>query len=422
MKTVTLNNGVRVVMEDIPYLRSACVGIWIKNGSRFETEQNSGISHFIEHMLFKGTTKRSAKQIADEMDAIGGQLNAFTSKEYTCYYTRTLDEHLAQGLDILSDMFFHSVFDNAEIKKECNVIVEEINMYEDTPDEVASDLLQYKVWENYPLGYSILGTKDSIASFDSDTFKQFIAEKYTPSNIVVALAGNFVEAEALELIRSHFEDYSHQKPGAVNRPTPAVYKPAVITKEKDIEQLNVQIGFPSIHLDHEQTYAMGALNTFFGGGMSSRLFQKIREEQGLAYSVYSYNMAYEDVGLFSVCASLVKDNAQAVMAHTFGEIAKLKANPMTSEQLSRTKEQLKSSYILSLESSSSRMSHLGRSLTMLNRVHTSDQVLAKIAAIDLDMVVELVETVLVPDNASFCAVGPVGETDFEAMMNQAKAS
>ena len=350
------------------------------------------------------------------MDAIGGQLNAFTSKEYTCYYTRTLDEHLAQGLDILADMFFHSVFDNAEIKKECNVIIEEINMYEDTPDEVASDLLQYKVWENYPLGYSILGTKDSISTLDSGAFKQFIADKYTPSNIVVALAGNFDEDEALDLIRSHFESYNPTNAGTLNTPTPAVYKKAVVTREKDIEQLNIQIGFPSIHLDHEQTYAMGALNTFFGGGMSSRLFQKIREEHGLAYSVYSYNMAYEDVGLFSVCASLIKDNAQAVIEHTFDEVAKLKANPMTTEQLVRTKEQLKSSYILSLESSSSRMSHLGRSMTMLGRVLTPDQVIDKIAAIDLDMVAELVETVLVPDNASFCAVGPVGETNFETMM------
>ena len=419
MKIITLKNGVRVVMEHIPYLRSACLGIWIKNGSRFETEQNSGVSHFIEHMLFKGTDKRSAKQIADEMDAIGGQLNAFTSKEYTCYYARTLDEHLPQGLDILSDMFFHSVFDNAEIKKECNVIIEEINMYEDTPDEVASDLIQYKVWENYPLGYSILGTKDSISTFDSNTFKRFIADKYTPSNIVVALAGNFNEDEALELIRSHFEDYSPTDAGTVNTPTPAVYKKAVVTKEKDIEQLNIHLGFPSIHLGHDNTYAMAALNTFFGGGMSSRLFQKIREEHGLAYSVYSYNMAYEDVGLFSVCASLVKDNAQAVIDHTFAEIAELRTNPMSVEQLARTKEQLKSGYILGLESSSSRMSHLGRSLITLNRVLTPDQVLDKIAAIDLDMITELVDTVLVPDNASFCAVGPVGNTDFEAMMHVA---
>ena len=417
MNIITLKNGIRVVLEHIPYLRSACLGIWIKNGSRYESEKLSGISHFTEHMLFKGTQKRTAKEIADEMDAIGGQLNAFTAKEYTCYYARTLDEHLPRGLDILSDMFFNSVFDDSEIKKECNVIIEEINMYEDTPEEVASDLLQYKIWENYPLGYSILGTKESISSFDQKSFKNYFKEKYTPKNIVLAVAGNFEEESVVELIRKYFEDYNPE--GSINVAQPAIYKKSVITKEKDIEQFHVHLGFPSINLSDEYIYAMGALNTIFGGGMSSRLFQKIREENGLAYAIYSYNASYEDVGLFSVYASLIKENADDVIYHTFNEIKGLKQNKITKEQLERTKEQLKSNYILSLESSSSRMSNLGRSMVTLDKVLTPDQVLSKIESIDLDMIYELVDKVLDPEKASLCVVGHVGNIDFETKLKKA---
>lgn len=417
MKVITLKNGTRVILEHIPYLRSACLGIWIKNGSRYESQSLSGISHFTEHMLFKGTQKRTAKEIADEMDAIGGQLNAFTSKEYTCYYARTLDEHLPRGLDILADMFFNSNFDDTEIKKECNVIIEEINMYEDTPDEVASDLLQYKIWENYPLGYPILGSKETISNFNQNNFKDYFKQKYTPQNIVVVVAGNFEEESTVELIRTYFEDYNPG--GSPNVPDLAIYKKGIVTKEKDIEQLHVQIGFPSINISHDSIYAMGALNTLFGGGMSSRLFQKIREENGLAYSVYSYNSSYEDVGLFSVYASLIKENADDVIYHTFNEIKELKRTKITSDQLERTKEQLKSNYILSLESSSSRMSNIGRSMIMLDRVLSPDQILKKIEAIDIDMIYELIDKVLDPQQASLCVVGPIDGTDFEAKLKKA---
>ncbi|MCL1936213.1 MAG: insulinase family protein [Defluviitaleaceae bacterium] len=414
MEIITLKNGIRVILENIPYLRSVCLGIWVKNGSRHESVSTNGISHFMEHMLFKGTKTRTAKDIANEMDSVGGQLNAFTSKEYTCYYTRTLDTHVSKGLDILSDMFFNSNFDNDEIEKERNVIIEEINMYEDTPEEVASDLLQHSVWQNYPLGFSILGTKKSISSFNSDTFKNFWKEKYTPKNIVIAVAGNFKKEEIVDMIKSHFEDFEIK--GDVNTPKDALYRPTVVTKEKDIEQIHLQLGFPSINLKDDNIYAMAALNTIFGGGMSSRLFQKIREENGLAYSVYSYNSSHEDVGLFSIYASLIKENVKDVLVYIFKEIQDLKIQRIDNIVLNRTKEQLKSNYILSLESSSSRMSNIGRSLVMLNRVLTPDQVLCKIESVTVEDVFNLALNILDESKVSLCAVGNIGNIDFENML------
>lgn len=414
MEIVTLENGVRLVLEHMPSIRSVCLGIWIKNGSRHESSGLGGISHFIEHMLFKGTTNRTAKKIADDMDAIGGQINAFTSKEYTCYYTRTLDEHFAQGLDILSDMFFNSVFDDGEIEKEKNVILEEINMYEDTPEEVASDIMQYNVWEGYSLGKPILGTKEEVTSFSSSTFKNYFNERYTPNNIVVSVAGSFTKDNVTNLVKSYFQSYNLS--GELNKPSYTSYKKTVAIKEKDIEQLHINIGFPSIKISDDNIYAMGALNTILGGGMSSRLFQTIREKNGLAYSVYSYNTSYEDLGLFCVYASLIKENATKVINYVFKEIKALKTNEITKNQLLRTKEQLKSNYILSLESSSTRMSNIGRSLIMLDRVLTPDQIINKIENISLDSIYEVSDQVLNKQNASLSVVGPVSDMDFDYIL------
>lgn len=417
MEIVTLKNGIRIVLEHMPSLRSVCLGIWIKNGSRHEDESQGGISHFIEHMLFKGTNNRSAKDIADEIDAIGGQINAYTSKEYTCYYTRTLDEHFPKSIDILADMFFNSTFDDREIEKEKNVIIEEINMYEDTPDEVAHDLLQYSIWKGCTLANPILGTKDVISSFNSETFKDYFNKKYTAQNIIVAVAGNFSKQPVVDLIKNYFEGYDLK--GDTNKPSNTIYKKSIVTKEKDIEQLHIQLGFPSIKMSDRSIYAMGALNTLFGGGMSSRLFQTIREEHGLAYSVYSYNSSYEDVGLFSIYASLIKENAKEVISHIFSEIKGLNDNKITKDQLNRTKEQLKSNYILSLESSSSRMSNIGRSLTMLNRVLVPDKVLQEIEEITLDSIYSLYQDIFNNQNISLSVVGPTSGMDFKLILEDA---
>jgi len=400
---ITFDNGLRVVMEDIPFVRSVSFGIWVKNGSRDEDASTNGISHFIEHMLFKGTAKRSAKEIADAMDEIGGQVNAYTSKEYTCYYTRTLDSHFDVALDVLSDMFFNARFDPEDIRKEHNVILEEINMYEDTPEDIVHDLLQYAVYKNGSLGLSILGTADSIGTFKRDNFKNYMNTHYVPERTVIAIAGNLSACDALRRVREAFGKFEGQATDAQD--LNQVYKPAFAKKEKDIEQVHLCVGFPGIAIGTDASYTMAAINTMLGGGMSSRLFQKIREEHGLAYSVYSYHTGFVDTGLFAIYAALNPAQTDDVMALILGEVKKLFSEKIEKSQLDRTKEQLKSNYILSLESVASRMNSIGRNLLMLNRIVTADELIQKIDAIDLDAFYELCEKVFKMDQMSLAVVG-----------------
>jgi predicted Zn-dependent peptidase len=377
-----LSNGLRVVTESIPFVRSVSFGVWVRNGSRNETAENNGISHFIEHMLFKGTEKRTAMEIADQMDAVGGQLNAFTSKEYTCYFTRTLDTHFDVALDVLSDMFFNSKFEQSEIEKERGVILEEISMYEDTPEDLAVDLLQYKSFPAKPLGMSILGTPETIGSFNATQFKDFMAARYSPKNVVIAVAGNINEAEVLEKITAAFGSYTGA-PDPFEDPK-TLYTPGFSLKEKDIEQVHLCMGFPGIKTGIDDSYALAAVNTIFGGGMSSRLFQKIREEHGLVYSVYSYNASYWDTGIFLVYAALSPGNVFEVLNLISQEVRGMFSERINDEQLSKAKEQLKSNFLLSLENAASRMNSIGRTLLMLNKIITPDELVEKIDAITID--------------------------------------
>jgi predicted Zn-dependent peptidase len=358
-------------------------------------------------MLFKGTEKRSAKEIADTMDAVGGQLNAFTSKEYTCYFTRTLDTHFDVALDVLTDMFFNSKFDEAEINKERNVILEEINMYEDTPEDLAVDLLQKNVFPSNPLGMAILGTSQTIDSFNAAKFKSFMAARYSPKNVVIAVAGNINEAEVLEKLTAAFGGYA----GApdVCEEKKAVYTPGFSLKEKDIEQVHLCMGFPGIRTGVDETYALAAVNTIFGGGMSSRLFQKIREQHGLVYSVYSYNAAYHDTGIFVVYAALNPDNVYDVLGLISQEVRGMFSEKITAEQLSRAKEQLKSNFLLSLENAASRMNSIGLSMLMLNKIVTPDELVAKIDAINMDAFYGVCDKIFNLDQMSLSLVGKVEE-------------
>jgi len=406
---IKLDNGLRIVYEDIPFVRSVSFGIWVKNGSRHEDADTNGISHFIEHMLFKGTTKRDAKAIADAMDEIGGQVNAYTSKEYTCYYTRTLDSHFDVALDILGDMFFNSKFDDGDIKKECNVILEEISMYEDTPEDVVHDLLQSAIYKNSPLGFSILGTEKSISSFNHNIFKDYMKRRYTPANTVISVAGNLSECNAVQKIKEVFDklessDISEESPTNI-------YRPAFIKKEKDIEQVHLCVGFPGIASGTDDAYTMAIINTMLGGGMSSRLFQKIREERGLAYSVYSYHTGFMDTGLFAVYAALNPAQIADVMGLILEELRGIcKSDGINQKQLNKTKEQLKSNYILSLESVASRMNSIGRNMLMHNRVVTADELIQKIDAVNLDGFYALCERIFKMDQMSLSVVGA---TDYE---------
>ncbi len=414
-----LQNGVQIVLHKMPYVRSIAFGIWVKNGSRNEDAEKSGISHFIEHMLFKGTTNRSAKDIADQMDAIGGQLNAYTSKEYTCYYARTLDSHFDISLDILSDMFFNSKFEEQEIKKESTVILEEINMYEDTPEELVHDILQYNIWGNDMLGASILGTKETVSSFDRDTFIKYYDKHYHPKNTVVALAGNFDIDVIVEKIEKHFGNFE-RKSEAVNAVFNTIYKPTIAVKPKEIEQVHLAMGFPSIKIGSEQSYSLAVLNTIFGGGMSSRLFQKIREEHGLAYAVYSYNSSYTDTGLFTIYAALNSQCIEQLINLLMQEIKLFETDKITDEQLKNTKEQLKSNYILSLESSASIMNSIGKSQTMLKKIVSPDELIEKIDSVTLESVYELSRKIFDFEKISLAAVGNVGNFDFQGLIKNAR--
>jgi predicted Zn-dependent peptidase len=398
-----LQNGLRVVMEAIPFVRSVSFGVWVRNGSRNEVTGNNGISHFIEHMLFKGTEKRSAMQIADTMDAVGGQLNAFTSKEYTCYFTRTLDTHFDVALDVLTDMFFNSKFEQSEIDKECGVILEEISMYEDTPEDLAVDLLQLHTFPQNALGMSILGTTETISSFNKEKFKKFMASRYAPKNVVVAIAGNIDEKEVLEKITAAFGDYKGED--EKDEKKEAVYTPGFSFKEKDIEQVHLCVGFPGIKTGIDESYALAAVNTILGGGMSSRLFQKIREQHGLVYSVYSYNASYYDTGIFLVYAALSPGNVYDVLKLISQEVRGMLSDKINNEQLVKAKEQLKSNFLLSLENAANRMNSIGRTLLMLDKVITPDELVTKIDAIDLDAFFAVCEKIFKLEQMSLSLVG-----------------
>jgi predicted Zn-dependent peptidase len=412
---LTLPNGLRIVLEEIPFVRSISFGIWVKNGSRNELLKENGISHFIEHMLFKGTENRTAKEIADEMDAIGGQLNAYTSKEYTAYFTRVLDEHFDIALDIFADMFFNSKFDDAEIEKERNVIFEEINMYEDAPEDVAHDTIQSAVWENDSLGLPILGTAETISAFNHDTFVDYCERHYCPENTVIAIAGNFKKADVLKKIEQYFAGF--QRKAAYHAPVfDTAYKTSIVTREKDIEQLHLCLAFPGIGMGTEDAHTLAALNTLFGGGMSSRLFQNIREDKGLVYSIYSYASNHIGTGLFTIYAALNPAQCTDAVALIADEIKQICAEQIDDKTMRNTKEQLKSNYMLGLESSSNRMTNIGRSEMLLGRILSVDESMAKIEAVTKEKVHNLCGRIFDLNHMSLSAVGRVQGLDFERMV------
>ncbi|MHB9093363.1 MAG: M16 family metallopeptidase [Eubacteriales bacterium] len=403
-KKEILPNGIRIVTEEMPYVRSVSIGIWVAAGSRDENETNSGVAHFIEHMMFKGTGKRSAKAIAETLDAVGGQLNAFTSKEYTCYYTKVLDEYLDISVDLLSDMFFNSVFDEDEIEKEKNVIIEEIKMYEDAPDELVHDIFANTMWSGHALGRPVIGAAEIIRQMGKKDIVSFKDNLYLPESIVVAVAGNIKHEDVISKLTPLFGGL--KKKTAKRKYTAPQAQSSVSFKKKDIEQVHLCIGTPGLSLDHENIYVLHAMNSVLGGGLSSRLFQEIREERGLAYSVYTYHSSYRDAGLFSVYAGLSKKNLKRVVSLISKEMKSLRANGVTKKELVRAKEQLKGSLFLGLENVSNRMSRLGKSELCLNRVVTVEEAVERINAVTLDDVKDLAKRFFKSDNIVVSSIGP----------------
>jgi len=385
-----LSNGLRVVLEKIPTCRSVSFGIWVKTGSRNELKEQNGISHFIEHMLFKGTARYSARDIAELFDGIGGNVNAFTTKEYTCYYFKVLDEHLPLAMDVLADMFFHSEFAAEELEKERNVILEEISMYEDTPDDLVHDLLAKAAYGNHSLGQTILGLEENLLRLHSADLKEYMKRHYTVGNVVLSMAGNFND-NVMELIEKHFGAFSNQGVDSAIEPAPFVGDSLFF--EKKTEQNHICLSLPGCSIDDKRLYAMILLNNTIGGGMSSRLFQEIREKRGLAYSVYSYHTAHRDGGMFTIYTGTAPKQTEEVLKVSMEIVNQMIHQGMTAAELRKGKEQLKGSLILSLESTSSRMNRLGKNELLLGKHYSMDEIIERIEEVELEQVHQLTKDV-----------------------------
>jgi predicted Zn-dependent peptidase len=363
-------------------VRSVTIGVWLSRGSRHESDVESGIAHFVEHMLFKGTATRTAQAIAEEIDSIGGQLDAFTAKEYAAYYIRVLDEHLPIAVEILSDMILNPALAPVDVAKEQSVILEEIKMVEDAPDDLVHEVFTRQFWQNHPLGRPILGTPDTVQSFSSASLRDYFARTYTAPNLIVAAAGNFQHEQLRDLVGGAFAKLPTTAP---QYPTSA---PAVGNglsfRKKDIEQSHICLGTGALSQGHDDRHVAYVLNTILGGSMSSRLFQHIREERGLAYAVFSNLTSYSDAGMLTVYAGCANDKVADVIDLTLAELRTLRRELVSPEELRRAKDHLKGSLMLSLESTSSRMSHLARQELYFTRHYSMDETLASIEKVTAD--------------------------------------
>jgi len=408
--TETLPSGLRLLTEAMPHVRSVSVGVWLTRGSRHESDQQSGVAHFVEHMLFKGTTSRTAQQIAQTIDSIGGQLDAFTAKEYASYYIKVLDEHLPIAIELLSDMVLHPAMAPADVAREQSVILEEIKMVEDAPDDLVHEVFVQQFWSRHPLGRPILGTPETVSSFESAGLLDYFRRTYIAPNLIIAAAGNLDHARLRALVQDGFADLAT---GDAAEPTmPPAVTPGVALREKDIEQSHLCLGTPAYPQAHDERHAVYVLNTILGGSMSSRLFQKIREERALAYAVMSHLTAYSDAGMITVYAGCATEKVDEVVDLTLAELRALRADPVPDEELRRAKDHLKGSLMLSLENTSSRMSHLVRQEIYFGRHVTLDEMLDGIERVTAEQV-QRVAADLFRGDAVATLVGPPQSSGLE---------
>jgi predicted Zn-dependent peptidase len=391
IETTTLPNGVRVLSETMPHVRSVSVGLWVGIGSRRESAEQNGLSHFIEHMVFKGTSKRSAEDIARSVDSIGGNLDAFTSKELVCFNTKVLDEHLALSFDVLSDLVLNPLFREEDMVKEKGVILEELKMDEDNPDYLVHEIFSSNFWKDHPLGKPILGTRDTVKRFDRAMMEGYYRDAYSPANLVITAAGNLTHKTLADLARDYFSDMKPRSPMPAER-APQTHARIALRNKKSLEQVHVCLGVPSYPVPHEDRFTCYVMNTLLGGGMSSRLFQNIRERQGLAYAVFSELNPYRDTGCLSVYAGTSIESARQVIESILREFQQLKQERITGEELRRAKDHLKGSLMLSLESTSSRMSNLARQEMYFHRFFTLDELVESIEAVTAEDVQRIAQT------------------------------
>jgi predicted Zn-dependent peptidase len=364
----------------MPHVRSVSVGLWIGSGSRRESPEQNGLSHFIEHMLFKGTTSRSAEDIARSVDSIGGNLDAFTAKELVCFNTKVLDEHLPLAFDVLADLVLHPLFRAEDIEKEKGVILEEIKMEEDSPDYLVHEIFSSNFWQGHALGKPILGTPSTVRHFDSTMLRDFYRQVYGPQNLLITAAGNLTHGQLTDLAGRHFESLRPGRRAPAGR-APETHARISLRNKKSLEQAHLCLGVPSYPLPHEDRFACYVLNTLLGGGMSSRLFQNIRERQGLAYAVFSELSPYRDTGCLSIYAGTSVKSARKVVDSIISEFRQLKENPVPAEELRRAKDHLKGSLMLSLESTASRMSNLARQQMYFGRFFSLDELVESIESV-----------------------------------------
>jgi predicted Zn-dependent peptidase len=399
-----LDNGLRLITERMPQVRSVTIGVWLMRGSRHETDARSGIAHFVEHMLFKGTDSRSAEDIAQSIDSIGGQLDAFTAKEYASYYIKVLDEHLALAVDLLSDIVLRPAFPVEEIEREKKVILEEIKMVEDTPDDLVHELFTQHFWEGHPLGRPILGSKETVESLTWDSLSDYFRGAYVAPNMIISAAGNLGHGQLRDLVSRAFqsvstngETFSQQAPKVV---------PQVITRTKELEQSHVCLGTDSYPQSHEDRYVSYILNTILGGSMSSRLFQNVREKRGLAYSVFSGLRAYRDAGNITIYAGCSNEAVGEVIDLCVEELRQLKREPVPESELRRAQDHLKGSLMLSLENTASRMSHLARQEIYFDRHFGLDETLAGVQRVTVDDVRRVASDLFSNGSLAATVLGP----------------
>ena len=407
VEKIILDNGVRVLHERLDHVRSCALGVWVENGSCHEPDALAGISHFIEHMMFKGTETRSASDLAQAFDAIGGQVNAFTTKEHTCYYARTLDTHVQTAAELLCDMVLHSAFRPEDVDLERGVIVEEIGMYEDTPEDLVSEILSAAVYPSQPLGRPILGTQGTLQSIDSQALKDYCRRQYVGRSTILSICGSFSDAD-LKAVCDAFSVLPAGEPAPMPE---AHYRKAAVVKKKDIEQNHLLLVFPGLHANHPDRYKLAALNNILGAGMSSRLFQRVREQSGLCYSIYSFTSLYQNTGVLGIYVALNRETQESALRMIREELERFLAHGVTDEELSRTKEQLKTTLLMSLESTNSRMSSMARNEMIFGHSQSPEEAVAKLEAVTAEDVHTLARQLLDFEQMSFSAVGNVSQPE-----------
>jgi predicted Zn-dependent peptidase len=375
-----LPNGLTIITEEMQHIRSVSIGIWIKSGSRDEDPQWNGISHFVEHMVFKGTKSRTAEDIARQVDSIGGNMDAFTAKECICFNVKVLDEHLPIAMDVLSDLVLNPIFDVKDIGRERGVILEEIKMDEDNPDYLVHEIFTQNFWKDHPLGKPILGTKDTVKRFEQPILFDYYGERFNPGNLVVCAAGHVDHKQFADLVVEKFQDLKPRSNGYHTAP-PKINPRIIMRNKKALEQVQICVGTPAYPLAHPKRYGSYILNTVLGGGMSSRLFQNVRERQGLVYAIYSDLNPYRDTGCLSIYAGTSRESAPKVVGSIVAELRRLKNEPVPEDELRRAKDQLKGSLMLSLESSTARMSNLARQEMYFDHFFGLDELIEKIESV-----------------------------------------